>query len=210
MATPIRAIYYTDPLCAWCYAAEPMLDAVQAHFLDRIEIQYKMFPLFQDVREVMNDPSRLWTIADRYRIVSKKTGVPINAGVWEYDSPQSAWPACEAVKAAERQEAGALFLRQMRVAVMVEGRNIARPVVQTECAEAVGLNLARFEKDRRDPARRDEVQADVDDAHRENVLSRPHFILTNTQDDRVAIAGPRSVTLFKEAVEALYHEQPEP
>lgn len=72
MPTPIRIDYYTDPLCSWCFAAEPMLDQVKAHFKDRIELHYKLLPLFEDVREVMNDPSRLWTIADRYRIVSKK------------------------------------------------------------------------------------------------------------------------------------------
>ncbi|HEY5600402.1 MAG TPA: DsbA family protein [Candidatus Manganitrophaceae bacterium] len=211
MATPIRIDYYTDPLCSWCFAAEPTLDRVKEHFKDRIELHYKVFPLFDDVREVMNDPARLWTIADRYRIVSKKTGVYIDNKVWSIDPPQSAWPACEAIKAAERQGFSAVdrFIKLLRNGVMLDGKNISRRDVQMELASKAGLDLPRFEKDLSDPKVHDQALADVADARRENVESRPTFILANTQGDKVLIAGPRRFSLFKEAVDALYQEQPE-
>lgn len=211
MPTPIRIDYYTDPLCSWCFAAEPTLDRVKGHFNDRIELHYKLLPLFEEVREVMNDPSRLWTIADRYRIVSKKTGVYIDNRVWSQDPPHSAWPACEAVKAAERQglDAADRFIKLLRNAVMLDGKNIAKREVQIELATKGGLDRSSFERDIADPKRREEVLSDIQDARRENVESRPHFVLTNTQGDKVAIAGPRVFSLFKEAVDALYKEQPE-
>ena len=209
MPSPIQIDYYTDPLCSWCYAAEPTLDAIQSQFGERIAIRYRLFPLFENVREVMSDPCRLWSIADRYRIVSKKTGTPINAAVWRDDPPQSAWPPCEAVKAAERQGDAGPFLKQLRVDVMVAGKNIARRDVQVATADAVGLDVAQFEIDLGDPKLRAAVQADVDEARMENVASRPHFVLVNTQDDRVVIAGPRDIALFTAAIESLYHEQPE-
>ena len=212
MPTPIRIDYYTDPLCSWCFAAEPMLDQAKAHFQDRIEIHYRMLPLFEHVREVMNDPARLWTIADRYRIVSKKTGIHIDNQVWYTDPPESAWPACQAIKAAERQGLAAAdrYIKLLREGAMREGKNIAKAEVQIELAAKTGLHLPQFEKDLADPARKEEVLADIRDAQRENVESRPHFVLTNTQGDKVAIAGPRLFSLFKEAVDALYREQPEP
>ncbi len=211
MSTPIRIDYYTDPLCSWCWAAEPMLDEIKAFYAGRIELRYKLLPLFEDVREVMSDPCRLWTIADRYRIVSKKTGVPISNAVWDKDPPHSAWPACEAIKAAQQQgdEAAERFIKLLRIGVMRDGQNIARRAVQGDLARQAGLNVALFEVDLTDPKRKAEILADMEDARRENVTSRPHFVITNTQDDKVAIAGPRSVTLFKEAVDALYAEQPE-
>jgi predicted DsbA family dithiol-disulfide isomerase len=211
MPTPIRIDYYTDPLCSWCFAAEPMLDQLKDHFKDRIEIHYKLFPLFEDVREVMSDPMRLWTIADRYRIVSKKTGVYIDNGVWSSDPPQSAWPACEAVKAAERQglEAADRFMKLLRNGVMLDGKNIARSDIQVELAGRAGISLPPFREALSDPKLKDEVEADIRDARKENVETRPHFILTNTQGDKVVIAGPRSFSLFKEAIDALYKEQPE-
>jgi len=211
MSHPIQIDYYTDPLCSWCFAAEPMLNQVKAHFQDKIELHYKLFPLFESLREVMNDPSRLWTIADRYRIVSKKTGVSINNSVWQTDPPQSAWPACLAVKAAEQQglDAADRFIKQLRINVMREGKNIARTDVQVAAAEAVGLIRGCFEQDLLSPKRKEAVEADIASAQKENVESRPHFVLTNTQGDKVSIAGPRIFSLFKEAVDALYHEQPE-
>src|SRR5579863_2120940 len=211
MPIPIHIDYYTDPLCSWCFAAEPMLDQVREHFKGRIELQNKLLPLFEELREVMNNPARLWNIADRYRIVSKKTGIYINETVWYRDPPASAWIPCQAVKAAERQDRRAAdrFLKRLRIAVLLEGRNIARREVLMECAAETGLELARFEADFLDPARRDEVARDVADAQKENVESRPTFILTNTQVDKVLIAGPRSFELFRQGIEALYQEQPE-
>lgn len=55
----------------------------------------------------------------------------------------------------------------------------------------------------------DEVEGDIRDARKGNVETRPHFILTNTQGDKVVIAGPRGFSLFKEAIDALYKEEPE-
>lgn len=92
---------------------------------------------------------------------------------------------------------------------MLEGENIARQEVQIESAAKTGLDLPQFKKALADPKRKEEVLADLRDAQKENVESRPHFVLTNTQGDKVAIAGPRGFSLFKEAIEALYKEQPE-
>lgn len=211
MPEPIRIDYYTDPICSWCYAAEEMLERARAHFQDRIALRYKLFPLFDDVREVLNNPARLWDISDRYRIVSKKTKTHINNTVWTSDPPASAWPACEAVKAGERQgfDAADRLIKRLRNAVMCDGLNIARREIILQCASVAGLNLKRFEQDLSDPGCREEVERDVADAVRDNVESRPTFVLTNSQGDKVLIAGLRSFDFFRHAVDELYREQPE-
>lgn len=100
-------------------------------------------------------------------------------------------------------------MKLLRNTVMLDGKNIAKREVQAELAMKVGLDRAPFERDLSDPKRSEEIRSDIKDAQRENVESRPHFVLTNTQGDKVAIAGPRIFSLFKEAVDALYKEQPE-
>jgi predicted DsbA family dithiol-disulfide isomerase len=211
MPEPIRIDYYTDPLCSWCFAAEPTLERIREHFKERIALRYKLFPLFEDVNEVLNNPARLWNIADRYRIVSKKTGVHIDNRVWYSDPPHSAWPPCEAVKAAERQgfEAADRLIRLLRNSVMLEGKNIARRDVLEMCAGKAGLDPERFREDLADPRRRAEVEQDILDARKESVESRPTFVIGNSQGDKVVIAGPRSFNLFREAIDELYREQPE-
>ncbi len=212
MPVPIRIDYFTDPLCSWCFAIEPVLERLKREFGSRIEIHYRLFPLFTDLKEALSEPTRLWNIADRYRIVSKKTGIPIDNRVWYEDPPHSAYPPAESVKAAERQglEAVDRYIGLLRIAVMREAKNIARREVQIETAGKAGLDLAQFEKDLADPRLREEVDADVNEAIRQNVESRPAFLISNSVGDKVYLCGPRNYDVFAAAVDGLYREQPEP
>jgi predicted DsbA family dithiol-disulfide isomerase len=76
--------------------------------------------------------------------------MPNDPRLWVEDPPASSWPACLAVKAAALQSsaAGDRFLRRLREAVMIEGRNIARQDVLMELAREVGyLDAGRLERD---------------------------------------------------------------
>lgn len=67
---------------------------------------------------------------------SAVTGMPVEPMIWANDPPASSWPACLAVNAAGLQSpaAGDLYLRQVRRALMLEGRNVARNEVLVELA----------------------------------------------------------------------------
>ncbi|MBZ9768261.1 DsbA family protein [Mesorhizobium sp. CA6] len=67
---------------------------------------------------------------------SAVTGMPVEPMIWVKDPPASSWPACVAVKAIGLQSpaAGDLYLRQVRRALMLEGRNVARDKVLVELA----------------------------------------------------------------------------
>lgn len=204
----IRLDYYTDALCSWCFVAEPTLRRLREMYGGRLEVRYRMFPLFEEVSEVMFHPLGLWNIADRWRLVSKRTGIAIDPRLWDEDPPRSAWPPCLAVKAAERQNLRLAdrFLGLLRVAALTHRRNISRPEVLLEYAEKAGLDRDRFLRDCDSPDRRREVEEDVAEAQRNGVDSRPWFILTNPPGDRVVITGLRSYELFRQAVEALEAE----
>ncbi|MFP4437871.1 MAG: DsbA family protein [Chloroflexaceae bacterium] len=66
-----------------------------------------------------------------------QNGMPVAAGIWNVDPPASSYPACIAVKAAEQQEQtiGAMYLRRLHEAVMLEQRNIVRSEVLLALAE---------------------------------------------------------------------------
>jgi predicted DsbA family dithiol-disulfide isomerase len=183
---------------------EETLDRIKSTFVGRINIHYKMFPLYEDLLEVMS-PLRLWTIADRWIVVSKKTRVPIDNRLWFEDPPQSAWPACAAVKAAEHvdKEKAEEFLKLLRIAAMTQRKNIARGEVQLELAQKAGLNPSKFEEMLRRKDLLHEVAQDVREAEKQGVEVRPTLIFTNAQGDRVTTAGLRSFSLFEQAIEAL-------
>jgi len=200
----IKIDYYTDPLCSWCYAMEETLDQIKTFFGPRIEIRYKMFPLFEDVMEVMT-PLKLWTIADRWAIVSKKTRVPIDPGLWFEDPPQSAWPPCIAYKAAERQnkEKAEAFLKLLRIAAMTHRKNISKHEIQVELVKKAGLDPLAFESMIQKENLNEEVAMDVRQAKDQGIDVRPTMIFSNAQGDKVITAGLRSFSLFQHAIEAL-------
>src|SRR4051794_1053500 len=83
--------------------------------------------------------------------VRHSTGVPLDERIWLDDPPASSYPACLAVKAAERQspQAAELYLGRLRRAVMVQRRNIARwEVLQTLAEEAEAEEPKRFDASR--------------------------------------------------------------
>ncbi|HEX9757755.1 MAG TPA: DsbA family protein [Nitrospiria bacterium] len=204
MPLPIKVDYYTDPLCSWCYAMEETLDQIKHFFGPRIDIRYKMFPLFEDVMEVMT-PLKLWTIADRWAVVSKKTRVPIDSGLWYEDPPQSAWPPCIAYKAAEHQnkEKAETFLKLLRIAAMTQRKNISKHEIQIELVKKAGLDPIAFETRVQKEELKQEVAMDVQEAEGHGIDVRPTMIFSNAQGDRVITAGLRSFILFQHAIEAL-------
>jgi len=207
MSLPIQIRYFTDPLCSWCYSMEETLDGLKASFGPRIEIQYKMFPLFEDLLDVMS-PLKLWTIADRWVVVSKKTRISIDNGLWIEDPPQSAWPPCEAFKAAEslNKEKAEAFLKLLRVAAMTQRKNISKPEIQLDIAQKVGFKTSDFQERLGKKEFTHQVAQDVQEALELGVEVRPTLVFSNAQGDRVTTAGLRSFSLFEQAIEALDSE----
>ena len=134
--------YFTDPLCCWSWGFEPQLRRLRFGFAGRLAWRLRTPGMignwghFDDPINSVHRPSQmgpLWIQAGTI------TGMPIDAMLWVEEPPASSWPSCLAVKAAGLQSPGAadLFLRRLREAVMIEGRNIAREGVLLEVAREV-------------------------------------------------------------------------
>lgn len=100
------------------------------------------------------------------------TGMPIRADIWVEDPPESSIPACIAVKVATAQSAiaGDLLLRQLREAIMLEGRNIAHRDVLLAAAGKLGevrpeaFDFERFRHDLDAPEAKLLLEEDVREA----------------------------------------------
>lgn len=141
-ASPLEIEYYTDPLCSWSWAFESDWRRLVAEHGHRFAWRYRMGGMIADWRsysDPLNSVNRPAQMAPQWYHVRTLTGVPLDEGIWLDDPPASSYPACLAMKAAERQGAvwGDRYLRCLREAVMLERRNIARPEVLTELAETL-------------------------------------------------------------------------
>jgi putative protein-disulfide isomerase len=142
MDLPVAVItYYTDPLCCWSWGFEPQWRRLRYAYAGRLAWRIRVGGMigdwagFSDPLNCVQRPSQMGPVALEAKHI---TGMPITADLWVHDPPRSSWPACLAVKAAELQspQAGEAYLRHLREALMIEGRNIARAEVLADCAAA--------------------------------------------------------------------------
>lgn len=82
--------------------------------------------------------------------------------------------------------------------------------IQIELAAKTGPDLPRFDKDLVDPKRKEEALADMREAEKENIESPPPLRPDqHTGETRSRSPAPVASPYSKEAVDALYQEQPE-
>lgn len=132
--------YYTDPLCCWSWGMEPQMRKLRFLLKDRLNVKYIMGGLIRDwnhYSDHMNDISRPSQMGPLWMEAKHITGQPMQEFLWVNDPVDSTYPACMAVKAAQRQSfiAGEAMLRELREAVMIQQKNIGEKKVILEIAE---------------------------------------------------------------------------
>lgn len=153
-ARPLLQVeYFTDPLCCWSWAQVKDIARLRDTYGDRLEWRNRMgglIPSWTGYNDPLNDVSRPLQMAPYWIQVRHMANVPIDESLWFADPPESSFPACTAVKAAELQscELGEAYLRRLREGVMLNRRNIARPSVLLEIAEETAQQFAAFDVDR--------------------------------------------------------------
>jgi len=130
---------YADPWDNVAFGLYPVYYQLQEEYGDQLEIEYDLVP----VRE-FDDPARM---GEKWEQDDRKHRMPVNADVWADDPPSSTAVANRAIKAVQEVDSESLgeYLRRLRVAAIVEGRNIEDKELLLELAENVGVNSDKIE-----------------------------------------------------------------
>ena len=138
--------YYHDPLCGWCYAAEPLVQAAVA----------AKVPVVLHGGGLWNPPGRVpETKRAQIRVTDRRihdmTGQTFGAAYLDglLDDPATIYhsrPTIAAILAAEKMEAdaGMPMLTALQRAHYVDGRRIVDTPVLVGLARAIGLDAASF------------------------------------------------------------------
>lgn len=141
-----RLHYVHDPLCGWCWAASPLVQAAR----ELMPVQAHAGGLFMDgARRPMGAEWRAHVLPHDLRI-AQLSGQPFgDAYRDDLLNDPTAWvdsePPIAAVLAADRLAGRGLdLLPRIQQAHYVEGRRIADPAVLRELAETLGLDGEAF------------------------------------------------------------------
>lgn len=145
MAAP-HLIYFSDPMCSWCYGFSPVIEDLRREFGRSLPIRVVMGGLRPGTEQPMTEEAKL-EVANHWVHVHEATGLPfdgsgMSAPGFIYDTD----PAARAVVVARRdsEEMALAFLERTQRAFYAEGRDVTQADTLAEIAEALGLEREPF------------------------------------------------------------------
>lgn len=217
-ADGVEITFYTDPLCCWSWAFEPQWRRLQYEFQQFIFCRYVMGGLLSSWQN-FNDPlysvSRPMQMGPVWHEAGLASGMTIYDKIWVEDAPASSYPACIAVKCAElqSQQAGVKYLRMVREAVMLQGKNIARQDVLISVAQLLVNNypgLLDIKKFQLDLLVNDNgieaFRRDLNDVQNRNITRFPTLIIRSANKPSIMITGYRPYPVLLEAMKQVAPE----
>lgn len=154
----MELIYITDPMCSWCWGFAPAIERIHERLPAGMDFSLVLGGLAPDSDEPMPAETRAM-VQGAWDAVEERTGARFNRDFWERCAPRrSTWPACRAVLAARRLEAGADWrvFKALQRAYYLEARNPSEEDTLIQVAGEQGLDERAF----RDLLNGAEVEAD--------------------------------------------------
>lgn len=199
----LQATLFSDPMMGLAYECEPTLDRLAQHYGERFQQNHAMVVLVRDVADYMN-PEELALPEDegiaRYNkrlaqiyLSEEPIGhLPMNMDAFHlFDKThRTSEPLCRAFAAVRvvTPQRVVPFLRALRRATIVEGRQTTRDDVLRDVARETGIDLVAFDQAFYDGPARKVLRADEELAARVGVQGLPALLLR--AGDRAVLASP--------------------
>lgn len=215
---PIELYTFIDPLCAECWAFEPILKKLQVKYGNYFKLRILVAGRLEAWNSCMKTAKGLSTakqkIAAVWERIAESSGMSCDGDIWLETKMQSPYLASIAIKAAELQgpQAGTRFLRKMREALFLNKENITEQTVLLECAKSAGLDLQEFENDLSSPNAAKALKNDIHTTNEMEVDVVPTFVFfnVNDEDDGIKVTGNYPFHVYEEILENLLGFKPDP
>lgn len=205
--------HYTDPWSVWCWAIEPQLRRLRERHGSVVAMQVRLgailetspppdFPRMEIVRMFAAARRQSGMPLDPEIVLRKASGTTNRAGI-----------AAKAVALAQPDKSGR-YLRALRVAALVDGRDIEELAVQEEVARETGVDVDAFrEAIESDEATR-EFYSDQAEARIRGVSGFPTVTFRDAQGHEVGVGGFQPTEAYEAALArvsgARFVDEPEP
>lgn len=172
----------TDPWSIWCWGFEPVRRALEARY-PTIAFHLRVGGMF----ERLPDPDEIGFDVERFfAVVQRTTGMPLRLDATRRERPESTYPACVHAAAVRllRPDLERAYVRRLREAVWLDGRNVSRKDVAAEEAERVGVPRDEFLEALASGEPEREFRATLAELHHQGLHAYPTYLVRAR--DRVA------------------------
>ena len=206
---------FTDPVCVWCWATEPVFRALETHYPGKIEFRYITGGLVDNI-DNFSDPgndinagsdganaqimSHWLESADRHGMPIKSEGFNLFSKEYPSTYPQNiAYKAAQIVDVDKADS----YLRRIREATYTEGKVTSNLDVQIELAKDVGIDTEALLKVINNGQAEKKFKADLGITYSTGVNSFPSFLVKSAQARQVLVRGFNTFEDFKEIISHL-------
>ncbi|HVI30853.1 DsbA family protein [Phenylobacterium sp.] len=138
-------IYFSDPMCSWCYGFSPVVAEIRRAFGRALPIRLVMGGLRPGTEEPMTLAARAEVTA-HWRHVHDATGLPFDESALGEGFVYDTDPAARAVVVVRRDdpELALTYLERIQRAFYAEARNVTQAEVLADLAAEVGADRDAF------------------------------------------------------------------
>jgi putative protein-disulfide isomerase len=182
-------IYFSDPMCSWCWGFSPVIAAIGARYGAHLPIRLVMGGLRPGTIVPMTPEARR-DVRGHWAKVTQASGQPFGASVLDHDGfVYDTDPAARAVVVARRTDpAWALpCLRAIHQAFYVEGRDVTKLEVLADLAAELGLQHDAFLGDLQSDAAKQETWGDYNISMNAGVAGFPTLIIGPRADGQYSM-----------------------
>jgi putative protein-disulfide isomerase len=205
----MNLLYIADPMCSWCYGFAKTIDALLAEPAEAAPLQLAL--MMGGLRPYTTEPitpERADEILGHWAHVHEASGQPFAAAPdtalhepgFIYDTE----PASRAVVTVRTlwPQHGWKYLHAVQKAFYAEGRNVTKPEVLADVAEAQGLPRPAFAKAYASEEMRAAVRADFDQAQAWGIRGFPALILDQGERLQLVCQGYLPLAALRERLAA--------
>lgn len=177
-----RLLYFTDPMCSWCYGFAPEVEKIRDHFAGRYPID--VIPGGLRAGETQPMPERMSTeVSHHWHKVHEASGLPFNFSFFEghpgfvYNTE----PGCRAINTAVMMDrsVGLDYLHRLQKVFYAEGDDPTDVVTFLAVAKQLGLDSNEFENVFHDAETARQTRNHFQHAKLAGITGYPAMILSN-------------------------------
>lgn len=202
----LRVDIVSDVVCPWCYIGKRRFEAAAKEFPDvEFDVHWRPFQLDNTIpdegiaRETylsrkFGSPERIAQIYGRIAAEGRAEGIPF--AFEKIDISPNTLDAHRLLRWAEQSGAQNALKQRLFDLFFLEGANLADRAVLVKAVEEVGLDGQRVAQKLASDDDKQEVKAEIDEAHRIGVTGVPFFIF----DSALALPGAHPSSTIAEAI----------
>ncbi|NLX83193.1 MAG: DsbA family protein [Clostridiales bacterium] len=206
---------YTDPVCVWCWATEPVLRALETRYPGMVTVRQVMGGLVRDMHDFEDADNHIsgaqadlntqvmshWLqTAPRHRMPIQKAGFALFDEEHPSTYPQNI--ACKAAQLVSPKQADK-FIRLLRLATFAQARQTASAAVQQELAVKAGINADAFTQALRDGSAEKAFKTDLGLVLATGVQAFPTFRVKSSRARQMMMRGYNTLADFERVFDAL-------